>query len=250
MNGVVTEPRDDHIAPTHDLAESTADNATSTALPTAVLWDMDGTLIDSEPYWIAEEYALIESFGGSWSLEHSERLIGASLLDSADYIREHTPVTLEPVDLVNRLQDGVIRRLRHEIPWRPGARELLAALGEAGVPCALVTMSWRTMVDAVLETLPGAFAVAVSGDEVSKGKPDPEPYYVGARALGVPVDQCIALEDSPTGVASAYASGARTIAIPHVVPVTPRPGLAMAQTLQGLSPTDLVRMTDEARAGA
>ena len=215
--------------------------------PAAVLWDMDGTLIDSEPYWIAEEFALVESFGGAWSLEHSEKLVGANLFDSAAYIREHTPVDLEPVDLINRLQSGVIRRLRHELPWRPGARELLSALGTAGVPCALVTMSWRPMVDAVLENLPGVFAASISGDEVNKGKPDPEPYYVGAEALGVPVEQCIALEDSPTGVASAYASGARTIAIPHVVAVEPRPGLAFAQSLRDLTPADLVRLTDAAR---
>ncbi|MDO5699605.1 MAG: HAD family phosphatase [Dermatophilus congolensis] len=219
----------------------------SSVRPAAVLWDMDGTLIDSEPYWIAEEFALVESFGGTWSLEHSEHLIGANLWYSAEYIREHTPVTLEPVDLINRLQSGVIKRLRHELPWRPGARELLGALGAAGVPCGLVTMSWRAMVDAVLETLPGAFAIAISGDEVSKGKPDPEPYLVGAEAIGVPIEKCIALEDSPTGVASAYASGARTIAIPHVVSVEPRPGLAFAKSLTGLSPSDLVRLTDAAR---
>lgn len=219
----------------------------SSVRPAAVLWDLDGTLIDSEPYWIAEEFALVESFGGTWSLEHSEKLVGASLLHSAAYIREHSPVTLEPVELVNRLQAGVIRRLRHELPWRPGARELLGALGAAGVPCALVTMSWRAMVDAVLENLPGAFEVAISGDEVSKGKPDPEPYLVGAQALGVPIERCIALEDSPTGVASAYASGARTIAIPHVVAVEERPGLAFAKSLGDLTPADLVRLTDAVR---
>ena len=208
---------------------------------------MDGTLIDSEPYWIAEEFALVESFGGTWSLEHSEKLVGANLLDSAAYILEHTPVDLEPVDLINRLQSGVIGRLRHELPWRPGARELLSALGTTGVPWAMVTMSWRPIVDARLENLPGAFDVAISGDEVSKGKPDPEPYLVGAQALGVPIEHCIALEDSPTGVASAYASGARTIAIPHVVAVEPRPGLAFAQSLRDLTPADLVRLTDAAR---
>ncbi len=231
---------------THDLHDA-PDDSPSPGLPAAVLWDMDGTLIDSEPYWIAEEYELVESFGGSWSLEHSEKLVGANLLHTAAYIREHTPVDLEPVELIDRLQGGVVRRLRADLPWRPGARELLADLGAAGVPCALVTMSWRSMVDAVLENLPGAFAATITGDEVSKGKPHPEPYYAGAEALGVPIEACIALEDSPTGVASAYASGARTIAIPHVVAVNPRPGLAFAQSLAGLTPADLVRITDAVR---
>lgn len=214
------------------------------ALPVAVLWDMDGTLLDTEPYWIAEEHALVESFGGRWSDEHAHKLVGNPLLVSAEYIREHSPVDLEPEAIVHRLQAGVIDRLREAVPWRPGALELLTQLRAAGVPCALVTMSWRAMVDVVVEALPaGSFGVLITGDEVAEGKPHPEPYLRAAAALAVPVVDCVAIEDSVTGVASALASGARTIAVPHVVPVPAQDGLTVLDTLAGVDAADLLPLT-------
>ncbi len=214
------------------------------ALPAAVLWDMDGTLIDTEPYWIATEQQLVESFGGTWSQEHAHSLVGNALLVSAEYIRRTTPVDLPALEIVHRLQAGVMARLRDEVPWRPGALDLLTALGEAGVDCALVTMSWRLMVDTVVELLPaGTFAAVVTGDEVTRGKPDPQPYLLAAEALGHSPRDCVAIEDSPTGAASASTSGARTIVVPHVVDVPPRPGLTFLDTLVGVGPTDLLALT-------
>lgn len=213
-------------------------------LPAAVLWDMDGTLLDTEPYWIAEERRLVESFGGTWSEEDAHELVGNALLVSAQYIRDHSPVDLEPLEIIDRLQAGVIARLRQEVPWRPGALELLTGLGEAGVPCALVTMSWRLMVEVVLDLLPpGTFATIVTGDEVTRGKPDPEPYVQAAATLGVAPGDCVAIEDSLTGTESALASGARTIAVPHVVQVPPRPGLTVLPSLVGVQPHDLLALT-------
>ena len=216
-------------------------------VPAAVLWDLDGTLIDSEPYWMAEESALVHSYGGHWPKEMADQLVGNALLDSADFIRANSPVTMAPRDIVTTLTDGVVARLRERIPWRPGARELLAELVEAGVPCALVTMSWRTMVDAVVDQLPGMFETTLSGDEVERGKPDPLAYRMAADAVGVPISDCVALEDSEVGVTSAYDAGARTICIPLMVEVAQRPGLAYVDTLEGLTPADLVRITDAAR---
>lgn len=213
-------------------------------LPAAVLWDMDGTLLDSEPYWIAEEHALVERFGGTWSQEHAHELVGNALLDSAAYIRAHTPVDLEPLEIVETLQSGVIRRLEQAVPWRPGALDLLAELGRLGVPCALVTMSWRAMVDAIVAGLPqGSFDVVVTGDEVSRGKPAPDPYLAAAEALGVDVADCVAIEDSETGARSALAAGARTLVVPHVVAVPELPGLARAHTLDGVHARDLLTLT-------
>ncbi len=217
------------------------------ALPAAVLWDMDGTLLDTEPYWIAQEHALVESFGGHWSQEHAHQLVGNALLASAEYIRAHSPVDLPPVEIVDRLQQGVIASLREAVPWRPGALELLGALRAAGVPCAMVTMSWRAMVDVVLDALPpGSFSAVVTGDEVTRGKPDPEPYLLAARALGAAPADCVAIEDSPTGVASALAAGVRTLAVPHVVAVEPRPGLRTVPSLVGVGPGDLIGLTTAA----
>src|SRR5690348_12280039 len=117
----------------------------------AVLFDMDGTLVDTEPYWIAAEYALVEAHGGTWTDDHAHALIGSALLDSAAYIRTHGGVELEPAVIVEHLLDDVVASTRREIPWRPGARSLLAGLAERGIPCALVTMSYArlaaTMID-------------------------------------------------------------------------------------------------------
>jgi len=211
-----------------------------TLRPAAVLWDMDGTLVDTEPYWMAAEIALVEAYGGTWTSEHSKALVGNDLLVSAAYIREHGNVPLDPEAIVLRLLDGVIDRMRDHVPWRPGARRLLAELRESAVPCALVTMSWqplaRTFLDAVA---PGTFAVVVTGDQVTRGKPHPEPYLHAARLLGVDPADALAVEDSPTGVASATAAGVMTLAVPHVLSIAEAPGRVVHPTLDGVDLTFL-----------
>ncbi|NBW90548.1 MAG: HAD family phosphatase, partial [Gammaproteobacteria bacterium] len=112
-------------------------------LPAAVLWDMDGTIVDTEPYWIAAEYEIVEMHGGTWSLEHGKAVVGKDLLDTGAYVRDNGPVPLTPHEIVEMLLDRVIASVRREIPWRPGARELLADCRSSGASTALVTMSWR-----------------------------------------------------------------------------------------------------------
>jgi HAD superfamily hydrolase (TIGR01509 family) len=200
--------------------------------PHAVLWDMDGTLVDTEPYWIASEYDIVESFGGTWSDEHAHNLVGFDLLDAGRYIAEHGRVPLTPPEIVDRLLDGVIARMSESLPWRPGALELLDALSADGIPCALVTMSWSRVADAVVGLLPaGTFAAVVTGDMVTRGKPHPEPYVRAADMLGIDPAMCVAFEDSPTGTASARAAGCVTVAIPHVVDVPESPGLHRVSSL-------------------
>ena len=115
---------------------------------------MDGTLVDTEPYWIATEYAMAEKYGGTWSEEHAMNLVGNALLESGDYIRVHMGIDRTPQQIVDELLDGVVARVEVEVPWRPGARELLTDLHRQGVPCALVTMSWQRFVDPILARLP------------------------------------------------------------------------------------------------
>jgi HAD superfamily hydrolase (TIGR01509 family) len=219
-----------------------------TDLPAAVFWDMDGTLVDTEPYWISAEHAIVEEAGGVWSDEYAHQLVGNDLLVSAEFIRDNSPVELDPVEIIEDLLRRVVDQVSEHVPWRPGAVELLTGLRDAGVPNALVTMSWRSLADAVVMALPpGTFAAVITGDEVEHGKPHPEPYLAAARALGVEVADCVAIEDSPTGVRSAVAAGVPTLAVPHIVPVPVMAGAVQAPSLRGLEPRDLRALFDGAR---
>jgi HAD superfamily hydrolase (TIGR01509 family) len=190
----------------------------------AVLFDMDGTLVDTEPYWMAAEFALVESHGGTWTDEHAHALVGNALIASAEYIRKHGGVDLEPKVIVELLLDEVVRSAANSMPWRPGARELLASLRAQDVPCALVTMSYDRLATTMVEALPvGTFAAVVTGDQVADGKPHPEAYLTAAARLGVDPAACVAIEDSPTGLASAEAAGCVVVAVPHRVTVEPAP---------------------------
>ena len=127
--------------------------------------------------------------------------------------------------------------------WLPGARAMLESLVAQGVPCALVTMSWESLATAVVSHLPnGSFAAVVTGDVVRHGKPHPEPYLVAAHLLGVGAAACVAIEDSPPGVASAVAAGIPTIAVPHHVEVPETVGVVQVSTLAGLTPSDLLSL--------
>jgi HAD superfamily hydrolase (TIGR01509 family) len=198
----------------------------------AVLFDMDGTLVDTEPYWYASEFALVEKYGGTWSESHAASLVGNALIDSATYIRQHAGVPLEPAVIVERMLDDVVAATQRAVPWRPGARVLLEQLRHAHVPCALVTMSYARLADAVVSQLPqGTFAAVITGDAVARGKPHPEPYLAAAAALGVEPARCVAIEDSPTGVASAEAAGCPVLAVPHMVPIPPGDGRTLVPSL-------------------
>lgn len=210
-------------------------------LPAGVLWDMDGTLVDSEPYWIAAEHELVGSFGRQWSDELAHELVGNSLLVSGQIIAARSGIPLTPEDIAQRLLDRVTERMREHLPWRPGALELLTELGELGVPSALVTASWRQLVDAFLAGAPkGAFTAIVTGDSVTHGKPDPESYRTAAELLGVAPSACVALEDSAPGVRSATGAGVPTIGVRHLVDLPALPGLVVVESLAGIGAYDLI----------
>ncbi len=220
--------------------------STATAVgapPAAVLWDMDGTLVDTEPYWMAAELELVREFGGRWTEADARSIIGFDLLDAAAVLRDRGSVRLGPTEIVERLHAGVLARIRERMPWRPGARRLLSELHHQGVPCALVTMSWRPLVDAVLEALaPIRFEVVVTGDTVTNGKPHPEPYVRAATELGVDPVQCVAIEDSPTGVTSAAAAGCVVVAVPNLVNIEPAAGRYIIPSLRDVTPEHLGAM--------
>lgn len=229
---------------------------TSTALK-AVLWDMDGTLVDTEPYWIDAEMELVAAHGGRWDLEQAHQLVGNALDDSAR-ILQGAGVKLSEREIIDHLSGVVIARLREEMPWRPGARELLAELRGRGVRCALVTMSERAMASEVVAALDADyFEFLVTGDEVEHGKPHPEPYLKAMDQLRrtdpfLTEANCAALEDSIPGLASAVASGAAAIAIPHAVAVAEGPRHTTWSTLVGKTLDDVasVVVAHAANAGA
>ena len=214
-------------------------------LPAAVLWDLDGTIVDTEPLWIDAEYDLARRHGAEWTPEDALKLVGNDLLDSGRYIRERMNLTMSAEDVVDELVTVMASRMEDEVDWRPGALDLLEDLRTHHVPTALVTMSYRAIVEPLLRKLPAdTFDVVVVGDEVSDGKPHPAPYLTAARLLRVEPTDCIAIEDSPTGAASAGAAGCRVLAIPHHVPIPSEPRRTHRDTLEGLDARGLVSATN------
>lgn len=216
----------------------------------AVLWDMDGTLVDTEPYWIQGELELVAAHGGTWSAEQAEALVGQSLVFSSR-ILQAAGVELTSRQIIDHLIGHVVQSVRREIPWRPGARELLAELRAAGIRCALVTMSEKPLAEEIRRQLPeGTFDFLMTGDMVENGKPDPEPYR---RALELVqetnpvagVDNVVALEDSLPGVTSAQAAGLITVGIPHLIPLPDDDGRIHWDTLEGRSVADLQSLVEQ-----
>jgi HAD superfamily hydrolase (TIGR01509 family) len=216
----------------------------------AVLWDMDGTLVDTEPVWIAAEHELAARHGATWDHGHALDLVGRDLLSSGRYIRDHMGLDLTPAQVVDALLDRVVDVVEEGgVEWRPGARELLAEQRSAGVPAALVTMSYRRLADAVVAGLPaGTFDAVVVGDEVANGKPHPEAYQTAARLLGADPRCTVAIEDSVPGAASAQAAGCHVLVVPHHVDVPSGPGRSVCSSLRSVRLDDLVSMLDGAPA--
>jgi HAD superfamily hydrolase (TIGR01509 family) len=225
-----------------------ADSGSAPWRPAAVLWDMDGTLVDTEPAWIAAELALAAAYGRTWTVEQGLGLVGSDLLAAGEAIKAAMELPLTAAQIVESLLDRVtesVERSDSQVCWRPGALELLTDLRAHGVPCALVTMSYRRFARAALRALPDdTFAAVVTGDEVDLGKPHPEPFLAAAKLLGVPVSECIAIEDSEPGVASAEAAGCRVLVVPHHVDIDPTAYRRIVPTLAGLTMSDLAVLFD------
>ncbi len=201
--------------------------------PAAVLWDMDGTLIDTEPYWIQAESDLCTAHGAVWTHEDGLSVVGNPLKVSAQALQDRG-VELPIPEIIDALLRQLTTAVRGHNPWQEDAHRLLDRVVARGIPCGLVTMSYTMLADAFVEQA-DIFAVVVTGEEVTNGKPHPEPYLKAASLLGVPIERCLAIEDSPSGIRSAHASGARTVAIKRLTPLDPLPGMSRLRTLDTLT---------------
>ncbi|WP_413543509.1 HAD family hydrolase [Citricoccus nitrophenolicus] len=225
-------------------AVDTAPSRSEGPLPAAVFWDMDGTLVDTEPLWNESQRALVEQDGGTWTTQLAHSLVGQAL-DHGARLLQDAGVTLGVGEIIELTMTDVARAVRRSVPWRPGAREMLAALRQDEVPCALVTMSHAPLATVFAESLPaGTLEFLVTGDMVLHGKPDPEPYttaldVMARRHVGLDSASCVAVEDSLPGLRSAAGAGLATVAIPHVMPLPADPRWEEWVTLAGRTPRHL-----------
>ncbi|NYJ19307.1 HAD superfamily hydrolase (TIGR01509 family) [Leifsonia psychrotolerans] len=220
---------------------------TNSSLPAAVLWDMDGTIVDTEPYWMLAETELVASFGGTWTHEDCMQMVGNGLEKSAE-ILQGAGVDMEIDAIVTLLTNRVQEQLNsHGLPWRPGALELLTALSAAGVPMALVTMSLKRMAQQIADKITeqlgeSPFATIVAGDMVTDPKPHPEAYLLAADILGVDPVHCIAIEDSVPGLAAAVSAGTIAIGVPHQIALASADDYILWASLAGRGLDDLAEL--------
>ena len=193
---------------------------------------MDGLLVDTEPLWFETEADVMARLGAPWTKQDQEQLLGGSMDNTVGYLLARAARPAPPADVARWMTEGMLRRAAEgRVMVRPGARELLAEVAAAGVPHALVTGSQRPFTEAVLASTGFRFPVTVTGDDVTRTKPDPEPYLLAAKLLDADPEQCVALEDSPNGVASATAAGCHVVAVPTLLPIPPAPRRLIAPSL-------------------
>lgn len=211
----------------------------------AVFFDMDGLLVDTEPLWFETEIEVMARLGAAWTTEDQKQLLGGSMPRTVSYLLGKATRPAPPETVERWMIDGMLARAAAgRVVVMPGARELLAQVAAAGLPYALVTSSVRSLAEAVLTSTGLRFPVTVTGDDVPVTKPDPAPYLLAAKLLDVDPAQCVALEDSPNGTASATAAGCRVVAVPSFVDIPPAPGRLIAKSLTDLSLATLRDLAD------
>jgi HAD superfamily hydrolase (TIGR01509 family) len=217
----------------------------------AVLWDMDGTLVETEQYWGEAMFALARQLGGEMSEAARQRTVGTSLRTALGVLYADLGVERSEEQFLadaRWVENQTAELLAGEIHWRPGARELLSEVRHAAVPTALVTTTPRRLADIVLGAIGRAFPdvppfdTTVCGDEVPARKPDPAPYLQAMAELGVQPSGCLVVEDSVAGSTAGLAAGAAVLGVPSLQPLPAIPGLVLRDTLAGVRLADLTEV--------
>lgn len=190
----------------------------------AVLWDMDGTLIDSEPIWISEEREIMESLGASWSEEDAHYCIGGPVGRVDAYMRSKLPISKQSdfgeFEITKILHSKMVERFKQAVPFAPGAKELIEEMKKQAIPMALVTASTRAIMEGALTSIgKHYFKTTISDNDVERSKPDPQGYQLAANRIGAPIEDCLIIEDSITGATAAIASGAYLLGVTHSGPL-------------------------------
>ena len=208
----------------------------------AVLFDMDGTLVETEQYWGEAMFELAERLGGRMSEAARARTIGASMRVSMNILHADLGLRRSEEQLqadARWVEDRTAELMGAGISWRPGAAELLREVRATGLATALVTTTPRRLADIVLTVIRAdlgedPFDVTVCGDEVPARKPDPAPYRQAMQALAVDPGECVVIEDSQAGVTAGLAAGAAVLGVPALQPVAEAPGLTLLDSLAGV----------------
>jgi len=213
----------------------------------AVLFDMDGTLVETEQHWGEAMFELAAQLGGRMSDAARARTIGASMRVSMTVLHADLGLTRSEEQLqadARWVEDRTAELLGAGIAWRPGAAELLREVRAAGLSTALVTTTPRRLADIVLRVIRNdlggdPFDVTICGDEVSARKPDPAPYRQAMDALGVTPGECVVVEDSLAGVTAGLAAGIAVLGVPALQQIPEAPGLVVRDGLTGVGVADL-----------
>jgi HAD superfamily hydrolase (TIGR01509 family) len=208
----------------------------------AVLFDMDGTLVETEQLWGVAMAELAERLGGQMSDEARSRTIGTSMPVAMAVLHADLGVTRTEADVAadaRWVEERTAQLMADGIEWRPGARELVAEVRTAGLATALVTTTPRRLAEIVLGSIRtdlgyDPFDATVCGDEVPARKPDPAPYLLAMTELGVGPGECVVIEDSRAGIAAGLAAGVSVLGVPAEQAVPPAPGLSVCSSLAGI----------------
>jgi HAD superfamily hydrolase (TIGR01509 family) len=202
----------------------------------ALLFDMDGTVIDSEPLWLEAEIEVMAELGCHWDAQDQQNCLGGPMDRTEKYMQERSG-NIKPYGYFrDNLNLVMQKKLLHDLKLVPNALELISSAKKIGIKTALVTASGSVLMNIALKKFPdGIFDATVSRDDVINSKPNPEPYLRAADLLEMNISDCVVFEDSETGVTSGLASGAQVIGIPHLINLAPHENLRIVDSLSDVS---------------